>query len=209
MRTGIQAIDDLRATTIVGIDEAGYGAWAGPLYAAAVAVHCTWEGEPDIRDSKQLTARQRQAVFDRYCRTDISGVAVGVGRIGPDEIDAVGAYQALQASHRRALLSIQGQLSCKPFVVVDGIVRPDIEDLADQILCLPKADSRVPVVSLASIVAKVIRDREMYNLSGLFPGYGFDRNMGYGTMEHRLAIERLGVCEIHRKSYAPVRKLLG
>lgn len=209
MHTGIPEIDNLRATTVVGIDEAGYGAWAGPLYAAAVAVPCTWQGEPDIIDSKRLTHIQRGRVFDRYWRPDLDNIAIGVGIITSEELDEMGAAKAMKLSHRKALESIQGRLAYKPFVVVDGIVRPDIDDLADKVLCLPKADAIVPVVSLASIVAKVLRDREMEKMSVLFPGYGFDGHMGYGTGQHRLALENLGVCRIHRKSYSPIKKLIG
>lgn len=205
MITGIPEIDNLQATTIVGIDEAGYGAWAGPLYAAAVAVPCDWNGDPAIIDSKRMTPLQRETVFERYWRPDLANIAIGVGVVPADELDKIGAKKAMMLSHRRALESIGGRLAYKPFVVVDGVLRPDIDDLADKVMCLPKADARVPVVSLASIVAKVSRDREMVKLSAQYPGYGFDAHMGYGTGQHRLRLQEKGPCAIHRRSYSPVK----
>jgi len=205
MHTGIPEIDNLRATTVVGIDEAGYGAWAGSVYAAAVAVPCSWEGDLTVMDSKRMTPNQREAVFERYWRPDLVDIAIAVGFATAEEIDALGAQKAMILSHRRALEGLGGRLAYKPFVVVDGIVRPDIDDLAETVLCLPKADARVPAVSLASIIAKVTRDRTMEEAAKTYPGYGFAQHKGYGTGQHRLALQRLGPCEIHRKSYSPVK----
>ncbi len=103
------------------------------------------------------------------------------------------------------------RLPCLPLVVVDGIVDPELEKgltYAPRVFCLPKADSLVPAVALASIIAKVTRDRMMVEWDKKYPGYGFAHNSGYGTPEHQEALGKLGPCPIHRTQYAPVHRAM-
>lgn len=180
---------------IVGIDEAGRGSWAGPLVAAAVILPAiTLVG---TNDSKQLSKRQRETAF-RLIQTQ--AVAIGIGWVPAEIIDQEGLNQANAAAMTRAL----GQITI-PYsqVIIDGNVNflPDILNCQTII----KADQIVPCVSAASIVAKVLRDRYMQQISERYPNYEFARHVGYGTTRHRACLEKFGVCLLHRRSFKPVK----
>lgn len=186
---------------VAGVDEAGRGAWAGPVAAGAVILPphhrdllCLLEV---VRDSKLLTPSQREALFPLIC--EIS-VAVGVGLVSAHFIDRWGIIQAT----RHAMLMALHNLSVVPqYLLIDAMRLPDTH-LPQQWLI--KGDAHVLSIACASVVAKVFRDRYMVALDSYQPGYGFARNKGYGTVGHRAALALLGPCPSHRRSFAPLRE---
>ncbi len=183
---------------ICGIDEAGRGPWAGPVVAAAVILPA--KGRPKgLADSKQLSPEARADLA-----AAIEAVAiVGVGLASVEEIDALNILRATQLAMRRAVAA----LAVAPVAaLVDGNALPPLPCPAEAIV---DGDAHVPAISAASIIAKTRRDALMGELCALYPGYGFSRHKGYGVPEHQAALARLGPCAIHRRSFKPVRELLG
>lgn len=184
---------------IAGADEAGRGAWAGPLVAAAVILPADPQrlapllGQVD--DSKRLSPLAREQLLAAICAV---AVAVAVGSVSAAEIDRYG----LAFANRRALAQAIGNLKPPPdYLLLDYFSLPEV-GLPQQ--GIPHGDGRVLSIAAASIVAKVTRDRMMLELEARFPGYGFARHKGYGTQEHAAALARLGPCPLHRLSFAPV-----
>jgi ribonuclease HII len=188
---------------IAGLDEAGRGAWAGPVVAGAVilpidhpAVSYEREGGCRIRDSKQLTPRQRERL---YPVIGSMASAVGVGIVPPDQIDEVGIVPAT----RQAMGLAIAQLSPPPdFLLIDYLKLPN-PSIAQK--SITHGDALSLSIAAASIVAKVTRDRLMVELDVQYPGYGFARHKGYGTRQHRESLIRLGPSPIHRLSFAPMK----
>lgn len=191
-------------TCIAGLDEAGRGAWAGPVCAGAVVLPLGHANLPQlldgVRDSKQLSPAQREALLPIVL--DVAD-AVGVGWADPAEVDQRGIVPATQQAMVRAVTNLESQVDA---LLLDHIRLPDLR-LPQR--SLPKADARCLSVAAASIVAKVTRDRLMTTLDREFPGYGFARHKGYGTRQHREALARLGPSPIHRMSWRPIREILG
>jgi ribonuclease HII len=176
---------------LAGADEAGRGALAGPLVAAAVVLG---EGEiSGINDSKLLRPDQRERIFGALLRR---AEAVSIVAFPAWWIDRHGVGLANREALRRALASLKSHAGCG---LADGNLA-----LGPEVECLPRADARSAAVAAASVVAKVVRDDAMRALSESHTGYGFGRNRGYGTPEHRLALSDLGPCRVHRLSYAGV-----
>ena len=186
-----------KSRLIGGVDEAGRGPLAGPVYAAAVIL------SPMIRidglaDSKKLTAKRRDVLFDLIQKNALSWA---IARASVEEIDAINILQASLLAMRRAVES----LATPPDeILVDGLHCPKVSMPARAIV---KGDAKEPAISAASILAKVARDREMLKLHAKFPHYGFDTHKGYPTAAHVAALEAHGVSPVHRRSYAPVRKI--
>jgi ribonuclease HII len=187
---------------VAGIDEAGRGAWAGPVYAAAVVLPLD---RPDLAelldgvcDSKQLSPAKREALLPVI---QTVAEAVGVGWAGPGEVDEMGIVAATRQAMARAVAGLNGGAHA---LLIDYVRLPGI-DLPQR--ALPKADVHCMSVAAASIVAKVTRDRLMVALDADFPGYGFARHKGYGTRQHREALTRLGPSPIHRMSWRPIREM--
>jgi ribonuclease HII len=186
---------------IAGIDEAGRGAWAGPVYAAAVILPLA---RPDLEkalhaaaDSKQLSPRRREAILPLIYAT---ALGVGIGRASALEVDQRGVVPATYAAMQRAIaaLNMPPQALLLDYVTLPGTDLPQHS--------LPKADQHCLSVAAASIVAKVTRDRWMVMLDGYYRGYGFAGHKGYGTAAHRAALEQRGPCAVHRMSWAPLLK---
>ena len=180
-----------RRGPLAGADEAGRGALAGPLVAAAVVL-----GDAEvcgINDSKLLRPSVREEIFGALLRR---AEAISVVAFPAWWIDRHGVGLANREALRRALDSLKSRAGCG---LADGnlALGPDVE-------CLPRADSKSAAVAAASVVAKVLRDDAMRALSETHTGYGFGRNRGYGTPEHRLVLFELGHCRVHRLSYAGV-----
>ena len=197
MQTGESRIDQSTHSLIVASDEAGYGAWAGPLVVAAVAAPRDWVPPAGLTDSKKLTEARREALYT-LLSIDKS-ITRWIVSVYPQIIDGAGVYKANLAHH----LSVHGYFQrtyTDALHVADGNL-----PLGDAIVSLPKADALVPAVSAASILAKVTRDRLMRDLGKEYPGYGFEHHMGYGVPAHEEALQKLGPCPIHRMSYAPVK----
>ena len=176
---------------IAGVDEAGRGALAGPVVAAAVILptDCQLSG---VTDSKQLTPKKRARLFDEIHRT---AVAVGVGCVDNKEIDQINILQATMTAMVQAIVQIT---PAPDYALVDGTHLPAISPPARAI---PKGDTLIQSIAAASIIAKVTRDRLMIELNETYPGYGFQIHKGYGTLLHRQAIAQLGSCPIHRRSF--------
>lgn len=179
-----------------GIDEAGRGPLAGPVIAGAVILP---DPLPDplagLDDSKKLSPRRREALFEALWQH----ATVGVGRAEVAEIDTLNILGATLLAMRRAYAALGVEAAC---ALVDGNRPPR---LACPVRCVVGGDGRSLSIAAASIVAKVTRDREMHALARDYPGYGWERNAGYPTADHRAAILRLGATPHHRKSFAPVR----
>lgn len=186
---------------VAGVDEAGRGAWAGPVAAGAVILPQRAGLEtslPGVRDSKQMTARQRE-----YWAGQIRAAAHawGVGFASAQEIDALGIVPATRLAMQRALAQLA---PAAQYLLVDALRLPQV--------CLPqealiKGDVRVLSIAAASVLAKTARDAHMVEMDAAYPGYDLARHKGYGTQLHRAALRRLGPCAIHRRSFAPVQML--
>jgi ribonuclease HII len=176
---------------IAGIDEAGRGPLAGPVIAAAVILPPDYE-DPEINDSKKLSPRQRERLYECIQR---DAVAIGIGVVEAPVIDAVNILQATLAAMKEAVLTL---FPCPDYLLIDGLNRISVPIDQDTII---RGDGRSISVASASIVAKVSRDRIMAMYHRQFPQYNFFRNKGYGTREHREAIARYGRCKIHRSSF--------
>ncbi len=179
---------------IAGIDEAGRGPLAGPVVAAAVILRLN-EAPAGIRDSKRLSAKKREALFDAI---HSHAAGIGVGIVGPKKIDVLNIRQATLLAMKRAVDALP---TVPEFCIVDGI---DEIPLSIPQSSLVGGDRRCLSVAAASIIAKVTRDRIMLDYHKKYPGYGFDRNMGYGTKQHREALIRLGPSPIHRRTFRGV-----
>jgi len=188
-----------RGALICGVDEAGRGPLAGPVYAAAVILDPVLSIE-GLADSKQLTPRQRQTLAPEIRSR---AVAWSVASASVEEIDALNILQASLLAMRRA---VEGLAVTPHEVLVDGLHRPR---LSVPVQAIVRGDATVAVISAASILAKVTRDEEMLVLHSRHPQYGFDRHKGYPTSAHLAALREHGVCAAHRRSFEPVRVLLG
>lgn len=182
---------------VAGIDEAGRGPWAGPVVAAAVIINPL--AIPDgINDSKQLSAAKREQLFERILKQCQCGIASA----SVEEIDSLNILQATKLAMQRALKA----LGVTPdLALVDGNQPPS---LPCRVKTLVRGDSLSLSIAAASILAKVTRDRIMCELALEYPGYGWERNAGYGTAAHQKGLASLGVTIHHRRSYAPIKALL-
>ena len=196
---------------ILGIDEVGRGPLAGPLVVGAVVLPELGEGRPEwverLKDSKKLTAKRREELSKLIWA---EAPAVGLGWVSPREIDEEGISGALRLATKRAVKSIQGLHTAFSQIVIDGKVNfLSLTSLAKYVTTMPKADDLIKEVSAASIVAKVARDAYMIDAGMRFPGYGFEKHMGYGTAAHMAAIRELGVSPEHRRCFEPIRSMVG
>jgi ribonuclease HII len=178
---------------VAGADEAGRGALAGPLVAAAVIIPEGFE-TAGIRDSKLLTAKQRDRQFERI----VSGCVVAVAKAAPAVLDSRGLHRSNIALLRRAVRALDPG---PDYALTDGFPVPRMPCPA---LAVKKGDAVSACVAAASIVAKVTRDRIMIRLDRRYPAFGFSQNKGYGTAEHWVALEAHGPSEVHRLSFAGV-----
>ncbi|MGH8023934.1 MAG: ribonuclease HII [Limisphaerales bacterium] len=188
---------------VAGVDEAGCGPLAGPVVAAAVIFPRSWleTGLPPkfrgLNDSKQLSPEEREKFFERLQSHPDVHHAVSV--VDVETIDRVNIRQAAWQAMSRALDQLQPRAD---HVLVDGM---RIRWLAYPQTALPRGDARSYSIAAASVLAKVTRDRIMLELDQQFPGYGFADHKGYSTPQHFVALEKLGPCAIHRKSFAPIK----
>lgn len=197
---------------IVGLDEAGRGAWAGPVAAGAVCLPVADPGLSKIlrgvNDSKQLSAKQRADLIEKV---KVTAVAWGVGSASNQEIDVQGIVPATMLAMRRALDDLQARRpEFRPDVLfIDAMLLPDLPGLPQ--VSLIGGDARSLSIAAASIIAKVWRDAYMTALDEAFPGYHFADNKGYGGSEayrnpHAMALKQHGPCAAHRMTFAPVIK---
>jgi ribonuclease HII len=183
---------------MAGVDEAGRGPLMGPVVAAAVILN-DLNPIQGLADSKKLTARQRDKLYDEI---RAKALCCSIAMASVEEIDQLNILQATMLAMKRA---VEG-LRLKPYkALVDGNRLPTLSMLAEAIV---KGDAKVPAISAASILAKVTRDRWCAEYDLLFPQYGFAGHKGYGTAAHLLALREHGACPQHRKTFAPVAAVL-
>jgi ribonuclease HII len=183
---------------IAGIDEAGRGPWAGPVVSAAVILN--EKNIPDgLNDSKKLSEKKRLSLYSSIYNFH----SVGVGISSIEEIDSMNVLQATFLSMKRAVEDLNPQ---PEYILVDGNLDPGLNFKTK---CIIKGDSISISIAAASVIAKVTRDNLMLKLDKEFPNYNWKKNKGYGTAEHRNALELHGPCKYHRKSFSPINKMLG
>ena len=190
---------------IAGFDEAGRGPWCGPVVAACVCwsdLNIPEELANAINDSKKLTAKKREALFPKIMA---SNAIVGVGQASAEEIDELNILQASFLAMHRALEQVQAKGFKLVFGLIDGNRLPKWDIPCQAVI---GGDGKSLSIGAASIVAKVTRDRMMADLAKEYPAYGWERNAGYGTAEHIAALKEYGPTIYHRKSYAPIKKIL-
>lgn len=180
---------------IAGIDEVGRGPLAGPVVSAAVILpaNCYIRG---LNDSKKLNENKREELYD-HIKTQ--AISIGIGVVDANDIDQINIYEATKKSMQLAILN----LNVEPdFLLIDAVKLNSIYPEES----IVKGDANSVSIAAASIIAKVTRDRMMKKFHQLYPEYHFDKNMGYGTQIHLDAINKYGPCEIHRKTFAPIKK---
>ena len=200
-------IEDKYSGVICGVDEAGRGPWVGPVVAGAV-IFCNrevnWELLENLNDSKKLTAKKREYLYDVLREEEKKGnIRCGIGLASAEEIDQLNILQATFLAMKRAVK----QLNVIPnMVLIDGNRLP--KDFICECSCWISGDAKSYSIAAASILAKVFRDNLMKDLAIKYPGYGFEKNAGYGTKEHIEGIKKYGVISEHRKSYKPIKEFL-
>ncbi len=187
------------ARSVAGVDEVGRGPWAGPVVAACIVLPPDYAetGLATLNDSKKLTEKKRAALFDI-----LAELPHGIGQANVEEIDTLNILLASLLAMHRAVAAMPNPPA---HILVDGHKLPDWPYAASAIV---KGDSLSPSIAAASVLAKVTRDRYMAALDREFPGYGWAQNMGYGTKAHQIGLAERGVTPHHRKSFAPIRKIL-
>ena len=183
---------------VAGVDEVGRGPLAGPVVTAAVILPATYD-LPFLTDSKKLSATKREQLAMQIKQ---QALCWALGSASCEEIDRINILQATMVAMQRA---VTGLSSVPELVQIDGNRVPDLPMAAEAIV---KGDGRVPAISAASIIAKVTRDKLMCDLAQEYPHYGWEKNSGYPTKLHLEALQRHGVTPHHRRSFAPVAKLL-
>jgi ribonuclease HII len=191
-------IDVQVSALVAGVDEAGRGPLAGPVVVAAVILNPR-QAIDGLDDSKRLTAARRETLFEQIQRL---ALAWSIVHIEVPDIDRLNILQATLWGMQRAVI----ELTPKPLrVLIDGNRAPELDFDVQTIV---QGDRLEPAISAASILAKVSRDRHMLKLHAAYPHYGFDQNKGYPTPHHLQLLEQNGPCTEHRRSFAPVRRLL-
>jgi len=183
---------------IAGVDEVGRGPLAGPVLAAAVILPKEGVGEK-LFDSKKISSKKRENLYDLILS---KALGVGIGTIGQEEIDLLNIFQA---TLKAMALAIEDLPIAPDFILIDG---PHGLKLPVPQKPIRKGDQLSNSIAAASIVAKVTRDRMMLEWHQKYPQYNFAKHKGYGTKEHRRAIEKFGVCELHRKTFRGVKEYL-
>ena len=189
--------DEAYESPIIGVDEVGRGPLAGPVISAAIILNKEIIPE-GINDSKKLSKKKRIIINEQL----ISHNSYAIGIATVEEIDKINILQASLLSMKRAILGLN---IAPKSILVDGNKLPDLEYKMYPIV---KGDSKSVSIAAASIIAKVYRDKLMEDLSIQYPGYYWEKNSGYGTKQHLLALNNLGVTPIHRKTFAPIYNML-
>jgi len=185
---------------ICGVDEVGRGPWAGPITAAAVII-LNFKSEIlnlGINDSKKLTEKKREEIFEKLICCD--NIIYSLSWISSEEIDKIGLGNANQLVLKKA---VEGLEEKADFALVDGFEIKGLNIPQEKFI---KGDQKVFSIAVASIIAKVSRDRYMIELAKEYPQYGFDEHKGYGTAKHIGAIHQFGLCPEHRKSFKPIKE---
>lgn len=192
------SIEDAYIGPVAAIDEVGRGPWAGPVVATAVVLNRQLPLPPGINDSKKVSKAKREALYEWLMAHALVGIGVAdVGEI--DQFNILGATKkAMQRAYQA--LGIEAEVA-----LIDGNRAPD---LPCETRCVIKGDSMSLSIAAASIVAKVTRDRMMEELAQKYPGYGWEKNAGYGTAEHQAGLRAQGLTPEHRRSFSPIRQIM-
>jgi ribonuclease HII len=188
-------------TRVVGVDEVGVAPTCGAVVAAAVIMKPGCHRIPGVRDSKTMSALQRERLAPVIRRR---AVAVGVGAASVREIDLLNIYHATKLAMRRAIARLGGH----EHVLIDGNRITGFEHHVGPYTAIVDGDAKVYSIACASVVAKVVRDRMMAKLAARYPGYGWEHNQGYATRDHRDAIRRMGLTPFHRRSFLALQRTL-
>lgn len=198
--------DELRGCgyrSIAGVDEVGRGPLAGPVVAAAVVLPEDFD-VPGIDDSKKLSEKRREELFDVICE---KAVAIGIGMEDEKTIDEINILQATKSAMKKSLAQADERLRMSngasglkgiDYILLDAVKLDGIDTPQEAVI---KGDSKILAIAAASIIAKVTRDRMMVEYSREYPGYGFEKNKGYGTKAHYEGLHSLGMCPIHRRTF--------
>ncbi|MCB1669095.1 MAG: ribonuclease HII [Pseudomonadales bacterium] len=189
---------DYSGSLLAGVDEVGRGPLAGDVVTAAVILDADNPVE-GLADSKKLTAKRRQQLFDEIRQ---KAICWHIARCSVEEIDRFNILQATMMAMYRAVQGLEVQ---PEYVAVDGNRLPKWSYPSEAVV---KGDSKIPAISAASILAKVVRDAEMCGLDQQYPGYGFSNHKGYGTRQHLDALRERGPTPVHRRSFEPVKSML-
>ena len=189
----------MQVNLICGVDEAGRGPLAGPVYAAAVILGPDFDTE-GLRDSKKLSESKRYSLAVHIKKNALTW---SVGICSASEIDEINIHQATLLAMKRAIEGLSGYTSIK--VMVDGLFCPQVDFPCEAII---KGDDKVAEISAASIIAKTERDLKMIEIDKIYPGYQFKKHKGYPTKLHIEMIKSEGLCEYHRKSFSPIKEML-
>jgi len=201
-------IEDSIGSAVCGVDEAGRGPWVGPVAAGAV-MFLSRDINPEILaqidDSKKLTAKKREKLYNLLLQEAEAGhLTYGIGTASAAEIDALNILQATFLAMKRAVAKLNPQ---PKHALIDGNRLP--ADFCCATSCYIGGDARSYSIAAASVLAKVYRDNLMKELALRYPGYGFEKNAGYGTKDHIEGLKKYGITPEHRKSYKPIKELLG
>lgn len=201
---GMMRLRQADAEFVIGIDEVGLGAVAGPLVVCGAVFHRDWS-DPKVKDSKEYSSHSaRMKVFDGHIKRTCAFHAIEV--VNNKDIDDLGMHAALQDATRRCAVMCAVKFP-NSSIAVDGSYFPLI--VGHEVVAIPKGDKLIPAISAASVIAKVTRDAMMHLMDDVYPGYGFDKHVGYLTEAHRDAIHAKGPCKIHRRSYEPIKSITG
>lgn len=188
---------------VAGVDEAGKGPLAGPVTAGAVVIHSVKQVVKEVRDSKLMSARQREKAFGEIIQ---HSSAYGVGIVEAEEIDRIGIDNAVKKAMMQALTQVEDMLGGKlSYVIVDGSKTKTLDKYSSE--KIKKGGLYHYSIAAGSIIAKVTRDRIIRDLAQQYPEYGFEHHVGYGTAKHMQALQTFGPCPIHRKSFEPIKSL--
>lgn len=194
---------------ICAVDEVGMGCLAGPVVVCAVGITNHFYNKHHkklirLRESKLLLPHQREKFATELLKE--KDLVYAISTISPKIIDKINIYQAARLGMKNAINKLKPEINLKTIVLVDG--KTKISGLNNEQMPIVKGDRKVFAVACASIIAKVHRDKLMTKMAKRYPGYGFEKHKGYGTKYHQAQLASLGPCEIHRKSFAPVAKML-
>lgn len=186
---------------IAGCDEAGRGPMAGPLVAASVILPVGYKLD-DLNDSKKLTPKKRDKLFDIIMK---DAIEVQVAIISPSDVDDLNVYAASKKAMTDCVLNFK---NTPDYVLTDCMPLEDITEKGIEVLDIVKGDAKSATIAASSIIAKVTRDRIMDEYDKVYPQYGFVKHKGYVTKLHREMLEKYGVTPIHRRSFAPVKEVI-
>ena len=192
---------------VIGVDEVGRGPWAGPVVSGAIYImpEKQYLLPKFLNDSKKLSSNKRQLILETLNKTCL----LETGSSSVNEIDSLGILESTWLSMERAIKKILLMFPKQPVsILIDGPIKPNFKhNFYGSIYCIKGGDSISPSIAAASIVAKQKRDQEMKRLDIVFPGYGWSKNMGYGTKEHHLALQKLGPTQEHRQTFRPIKNM--